>query len=568
MPVIPIINKDIVLIGKDINDKLHEPKHQRNLVLIIVCVALLLDNMLYMVIVPIVPEYLFKLREDNENKTFSLSTTTQSAIIANQQSHITSIISEIKNYQPTTVRLNDDDDDDGSEDVKIGWLFASKAMVQLLINPFSGAFIDRIGYDIPMCIGLSIIFVSTITFAFGNSYAFLFVARGLQGVGSAFADTSGLAMIADRYTEEKERSTALGIALAFISFGSLVAPPFGGILYEHLGKRVPFLSLALLALVDGLLLFFVMRPHRIAMTLQQDNTHKPKGTPIWRLFMDPYIAICSGALVMANVSLAFLEPTISIWMRKTMNASESEMGYIWLPGFIPHVAGVYFTVWFGRRYPQYQWLLAAIGLSLEGLSCFLIPFCKSFGVLMIPISGICFGIALVDTALLPLLGYLVDVRHTSVYGSIYAIADISYSLAYAFGPIMAGGITAKFSFTALNIGICFSNLLYAPVLYLLRSFYQFKPLESTELDALSTPNNNAMQSRGTTNDNGKNQNRDKYPKKVKNQFKDTNNLIDNMEENYEVDEFDEYANRFKSNNNNTTNKNYTRGNNGYYESFD
>ena len=196
-------------------------------------------------------------------------------------------------------------------------------------------------------------------------------------------------MIADRFTEEKERSTALGIALAFISFGSLVAPPFGGILYEHLGKRVPFLSLASLALVDGLLLFFVMRPHRIAMTLQQNNSHKPKGTPIWRLFMDPYIAICSGALVMANVSLAFLEPTISIWMRNTMHASESQMGYIWLPGFVPHVVGVYFTVWFGRKYPQYQWLLAAIGLSIEGMSCFIIPFCKRYGVLMIPISGIC-----------------------------------------------------------------------------------------------------------------------------------------------------------------------------------
>jgi DHA1 family vesicular acetylcholine transporter-like MFS transporter 3 len=40
-------------------------------------------------------------------------------------------------------------------------------------------------------------------------------------VGSAFADTGGLSMIADRYTEEAERSKALGIALAFISFGCL-----------------------------------------------------------------------------------------------------------------------------------------------------------------------------------------------------------------------------------------------------------------------------------------------------------------------------------------------------------
>ena len=35
-------------------------------------------------------------------------------------------------------------------------------------------------------------------------------------------------MIADRYHEEESRTRQLGIALAFISFGSLVAPPFGG----------------------------------------------------------------------------------------------------------------------------------------------------------------------------------------------------------------------------------------------------------------------------------------------------------------------------------------------------
>ena len=61
-----------------------------------------------------------------------------------------------------------------------------------------------------------------------------------------------------------------------------------------------------------------------------------------------------------------------------------------------------------------------------------------------PLSILCFGIALVDTALLPTLGYIVDTRYTSVYGSVYAIADISYSFAYALGPVVAGNIVAKY----------------------------------------------------------------------------------------------------------------------------
>lgn len=66
------------------------------------------------------------------------------------------------------------------------------------MNPISGYIIDRIGYDLPMMFGLIIMFFSTLIFACGKSYSVLFVARSLQGVGSAFADTGGLSMIADR----------------------------------------------------------------------------------------------------------------------------------------------------------------------------------------------------------------------------------------------------------------------------------------------------------------------------------------------------------------------------------
>ena len=78
-------------------------------------------------------------------------------------------------------------------------------------------------------------------------------------------------------------------------------------------------------------------------------------------------------------------------MREEMNASEWQMGLIWLPGFVPHVAGVYLTVKLNRSYPKYQWFIAALGLLIQGFMCVSIPFCNSFILLMIPISGICFG---------------------------------------------------------------------------------------------------------------------------------------------------------------------------------
>ena len=66
------------------------------------------------------------------------------------------------------------------EDSGIGLLFASKAAVQIFVNPISGTIIDRIGYDLPMMFGLTVMFFSTLLFAVGSSYGVLFFARSLQ----------------------------------------------------------------------------------------------------------------------------------------------------------------------------------------------------------------------------------------------------------------------------------------------------------------------------------------------------------------------------------------------------
>ncbi|XP_061704271.1 vesicular acetylcholine transporter [Cydia pomonella] len=456
---IPMVNLEVKEVREIVWEKTQEPSAQRKIILVIVSIALLLDNMLYMVIVPIIPDYLRYIGAWGEAGYDHVVT-------------LDPIIEGNRTIIPTKIIPASHE----GQDSATGVLFASKAIVQLMINPFSGALIDRIGYDVPMMIGLIIMFLSTSIFACGRSYSMLFFARSLQGVGSAFADTAGLAMIADRFTEEQERSKALGIALAFISFGCLVAPPFGGALYQFAGKEVPFLILALISLLDGFMLLLVMKP--LKTQIKEANQPKVAGTPIWKLLMDPYIAVCAGALMMSNVALAFLEPTISFWMEDNLTKDNWKIGMIWLPAFFPHVLGVIITVKMARKYPQHQWLMAAGGLALEGLCCFIIPFANSYKMLMIPICGICFGIALIDTALLPTLGYLVDVRYVSVYGSIYAIADISYSFAYAVGPIIAGEVVEAIGFTALNLFIAFSNLLYAPVLMYLRHIYDFKPFEN------------------------------------------------------------------------------------------
>lgn len=100
-------------------------------------------------------------------------------------------------------------------------------------------------------------FLATLIFAVGESFPTLLIARMLQGVGSACTSVAGMGMLADRYPDDRERGNAMAIALGGLALGVLIGPPFGGVLYEFIGKSAPFFILAFLALLDGCEFHFI-----------------------------------------------------------------------------------------------------------------------------------------------------------------------------------------------------------------------------------------------------------------------------------------------------------------------
>ena len=62
-----------------------------------------------------------------------------------------------------------------------------------------------------------------------------------------------------------------------------------------------------------------------------------------------------------------------------------------------------------------------------------VPFATRALHLTIPMAGLGFGIGMVDSSMMPELGFLVDIRHGSVYGGVYAIGDIAFCLGFAVG---------------------------------------------------------------------------------------------------------------------------------------
>ncbi|XP_074143552.1 chromaffin granule amine transporter isoform X4 [Sminthopsis crassicaudata] len=409
---------------------LKEGRESRKLVLVVVFVALLLDNMLVTVVVPIVPAFLYA----TEFKSANVSETLPFVSKAPGSLHNADFSSIFSYFDNTTMMTEKSKHSEKEwmnenfgtlpsqvigpslaprnncqqntefleeENLRIGLLFASKAIMQLLVNPFVGFLTNRIGYHIPMFAGFVIMFLSTI-----------------------------------------------------------MGAPFGSLMYEFVGKPAPFLILALLALMDGALQLCILQPSKIC-------PESSKGTSILTLLRDPYILVAAGSLCFANMGVAILEPTLPIWMMQTMCSPKWQLGLAFLPASVSYLIG---TNLFGVLANKMgRWLCSLIGMLVVGTSLLCVPLAQNIFGLIGPNGGLGFAIGMVDSSIMPIMGHLVDLRHTSVYGSIYAIADVAFCMGFAIGPSTGGAIVHAIGFPWLMVIFGVINIAYAPLCYYLRS---------------------------------------------------------------------------------------------------
>ncbi|NWT16583.1 VMAT1 protein, partial [Vireo altiloquus] len=372
------------------------------------------------------------------------------------------------------------------ENTRVGLLFASKALVQLLVNPWVGVLTNRIGYHIPMFVGFTIMFLSTVMFAFSGTYTLLFIARALQGVGSSFSSVAGLGLLASVYPDDSERGSAMGIALGGLALGVLIGAPFGSIMYEFVGKASPFLEGALSSVVSPALQLCILQPSRI-------SPESTKATPVSTLLRDPYILVAAGALCFSNMGVAMLEPTLPIWMLQTMCSPQWQLGMAFLPASISYLIG---TNLFGILANRMGWLCSMIGMAVVGISLLCVPLATNIYGLIGPNAGLGFAIGklgvlwvppgsslgqwalrspsslrpgMVDSSMMPIMAYLVDLRHTSAYGTVYAIADVAFCMGFAVGPSTGGAVVRALGFPWLMVIVGVLNVAYAPLCWLLRS---------------------------------------------------------------------------------------------------
>ncbi|XP_018106956.1 chromaffin granule amine transporter [Xenopus laevis] len=406
-------------------------RHHSCLKLLVVFVALLLDNIFAAVVVSVIPKMLHEATLHTRIAAADMNSISGSPPVSvallnlggaenityfNRSSYQEKIQNKTEGCDKNTT--NSQTENEGGD-----LLLSVKALLQLLMNPLVGVMIEKTGYDPPIFCGVIISFLSTLTFAFTCSQPSLIFAGAVQGLGSSFSSVAGMGLVATEYTDDSKRGQVMGIAVGGIALGQLVGRPLGSFMYESVGKISPFLVLATLIVLEG------------------------------------------GTLCVTSLVIGVLESSIPIWMRKTMCATNRQIGLSFLPQSVAYLLCSILSGFLGKKLGRCRCSL--LGMVLMGISLMCTPLATDIYGLIGPriLLGISLGILV--SPVMPIIGHLVDIRHTSAYGAVYAIADMAVSLGNAMSHPIAEALVQKIGFPWLMVIFGGLSLLCSPLCILL-----------------------------------------------------------------------------------------------------
>jgi predicted MFS family arabinose efflux permease len=132
----------------------------------------------------------------------------------------------------------------------VGMLAAAYAIGVLVAAVPAGIGAGHLGVRRAVLGGLALMSAASVGFAFADSFATLFAARFVQGLGSSLTGTGALAWLAVA-TPRERRGAAMGTAMGAALFGALLGPVVGAI-GSLIGIRATFSTVA----VSGVLIAF------------------------------------------------------------------------------------------------------------------------------------------------------------------------------------------------------------------------------------------------------------------------------------------------------------------------
>jgi MFS transporter, Spinster family, sphingosine-1-phosphate transporter len=255
-------------------------------------------------------------------------------------------------------------------DTQAGSLMSGFLIVFAVVGPLFGFLGDSRSRPRVIAFGVACWSVATALSGFAWSFASLFVARALVGVGEAAYVTVGPSLLSD-YFPRGERGRVMSIFFCAIPVGSALGYVVGGIMDEHFGWRMAFFIAGVPGVILALLCLGLRDPPRgsqdEAVKAEPRAATRPIAHYLALLKNRPYMLTIAGyaAYTFALGGLAYWMPTFLERIRHVPEKSATfDFGLIVV---VTGLVGTFAGGWLGdfcTRYSQRAYLWISAGATL------------------------------------------------------------------------------------------------------------------------------------------------------------------------------------------------------------
>jgi MFS family permease len=329
----------------------------------------------------------------------------------------------------------------GATSFEMGLAMSAFAMSQIFASSIWGSLSDRIGRKPVLIIGVVGYGCISALVPFSPNVPVLLVLRFFGGIMTSAVMPSSMALLTE-HTPPEHRPRVIGYMGSINSIGFILGPPAGSFL-GLFGIEVPFVSVGLLAILNGLLAWRLL-PGK-GMSIEEEKKPRPvlRQSLLQRFkfsFLNPGIAPLMLGTFVLNLVDSSISVTIAFLITGPLNSTELMTGFAFMinAAFSAIVQSVVFARTFHRLGDV---MTIIVGFSFSSLGYFLLGSTRD-------IAGAFVGLAILSMGrgfAFPAVSSGISLRMPmELMGSAFGAQSTVGSIARTIGPLIAGSLFLKF----------------------------------------------------------------------------------------------------------------------------